>query len=106
MGASSSKLASASSCSRQSAGSAPELIPSSKWLPIIFAGEDVNYASAEQAEAVIGQIMVLYNTINAAVLDPPTLLSADCPLRDEVLANFEDEAPIEQLWGGTGRFNG
>ena len=50
----------------------------------------------EQAEAVIGQIMTLSNTINAAVLDPPTLLPADCPLRDDVLANFEDEAPIGQ----------
>ena len=40
--------------------------------------------------------MALYNTINAAVLDTPTLLPADCPLRDDVLANFEDEAPIAQ----------
>ena len=40
--------------------------------------------------------MALYNTTNAAVLAPPTLLPADCPLRDDVLANFEDEAPIAQ----------
>ena len=64
--------------------SAPELIPASEWLPIIFAGEDIDYASVEQAEAVIGQIMTLSNTINAAVLDPPTLLPADCPLADAI----------------------
>ncbi len=86
--------------------SAPEAIPASEWLPIIFAGEDIDYASVKEAEAVIGQIMVLSNTINASVLDPPTLLPADCPLRDDVLANFEDGAPIEQLCGRTGRFNG
>ncbi len=40
--------------------------------------------------------MALYNTANAAVLDPPTLLPADCPLCDDVLANFDDEAPIAQ----------
>ena len=40
--------------------------------------------------------MALYNTINAAVLDPPTLLPKDCPLRDAVLANFEDDAPMAQ----------
>ena len=57
-------------------------------------------------QSLPGQIMALYNMTNAAVLDPPTLLPADCPLRDDVLANFEDEAPIEQLCGGTGRFNG
>jgi uncharacterized protein len=76
--------------------STPEMIPASEWLPIIFAGEDIDYASVEEAEAVIGQIMVLSNTINASVLDPPTLLPADCPLRDDVLANFDDEAPIAQ----------
>ena len=76
--------------------SAPEMVPPSEWLPIIFAGEDVDYASVEEAEAVIGQIMTLSNTINAAVRDPPTLLPADCQLRDDVLANFEDEAPIAQ----------
>ena len=95
--------------------SAPELIPASEWLPIIFAGEDIDYASVEQAEVVIGQIMTLSNTINAAVRDPQTRLPADCPLRDDVLANFEDDAPIaqwsrgffrghqwlEELWGET-----
>ena len=40
--------------------------------------------------------MALYNTINAAVRDTPALLPADCPLRDDVLANFDDDAPIAQ----------
>ena len=74
--------------------SAPELIPVSEWVPIIFAGEDVDYASVDEAQEILGQIMTLSNTINGAVLDPPTLLPADCPLRDEVLANFENDAPI------------
>ena len=40
--------------------------------------------------------MTLYNTTNATVLDPPTLLPGDCQLRDDVLANFDDDAPITQ----------
>ena len=76
--------------------SAPELIPPSEWLPIIFGDQEVDYASRDEAQEIIGQIMALYNTTNAAVLDPPTLLPADCPLRDDVLANFEDEVPIAQ----------
>ena len=76
--------------------SAPEMVPPSEWLPIIFGDQEVDYASAEKAEANIGQIMALYNTINAGVLDPATLLPADCPLRDDVLANFEDDAPMAQ----------
>ena len=76
--------------------SAPELIPPSEWLPIIFGDEEAGYTTLAEAKEVMGQIMALYNTINAAVLDPPTLLPGDCPLRHDVLANFADEAPIAQ----------
>ena len=76
--------------------SAPEIVPPSEWLPIIFGDEKAAYASLDQANEILGHIMALYNTTNAAVLDPPTLLPADCPLRDDVLANFKDDAPIAQ----------
>ena len=86
--------------------SAPEWIPLSEWLPIIFGEEETGFVSPDETKRILGQIMALYNTTNAPVFDPPTLLPADCPLQDDVLANFENEAPIEQLCGGTGRFNG
>ena len=76
--------------------SAPELVRPSEWLPIIFAGEEAGFTSPDEAQGILGQIMALYNTTNAAVLDPPTLLPADCPLQDDVLANFADDAPIAQ----------
>ena len=76
--------------------SAPELILPSEWQPIIFGDKEVEYASLDEALEILGQITALYNAINAAVRDAPTLLPADCPLRDDVLANFEDEAPIAQ----------
>ncbi len=76
--------------------SAPELIPLSDWLPIVFGEQEIDYASSDEAQEIIGQIMALYNTTNAAVLDPPTRLPADCPLHDDVLANLEDEAPMAQ----------
>jgi uncharacterized protein len=72
------------------------LIPLSDWLPIVFGEQEIDYASPDEAQAIIGQIMALYNTTNAAVLDPPTRLPADCPLQDDVLANLEDEAPMAQ----------
>ena len=74
--------------------SAPDLIQPSEWIPIIFGEEDAGYSTLDEANEILGQIMALYNTTNASVLDPPTLLPADCPLREDVLANFEDEAPI------------
>ena len=76
--------------------SAPELIPLSDWLPIVFGEQEVDYASPDEAQAIIGQIMALYNTTNAAVLDPPTRLPADCPLQDDALADLEDAAPMAQ----------
>ncbi len=63
---------------------------------MIFGDEEAGYADLAEANEVMGEIMALYNTINAAVLDPPTLLPGDCRLRDEVLANFADDAPITQ----------
>ena len=76
--------------------SAPDLVPPSDWLPVVFGDEKAGYASLDQANEILGQIMALYNTTNAAVLDPPTLLPGDCPLRDNVLANFAEDAPISQ----------
>ncbi len=76
--------------------SAPELIPPSDWLPIVFGEQEIDYASLDEAQAIIGQIMALYNTTNAAVLDPPTRLPADCPLQDDALADLEDAAPMAQ----------
>ena len=54
--------------------SAPEMVPPSAWLPVIFGGDEAGFASPDQAQEILGQIMALCNTINAAVLDPPTLL--------------------------------
>ena len=76
--------------------SAPELVPPADWLPIIFGEKEADFATPDEAQALLGQIMALYNTTNAAVLDPPALLPGDCPLWDDVLANFEDDAPMAQ----------
>ncbi len=76
--------------------SAPELVLPSEWHPVIFGDKDADFASLDEAQEILGQITALYNSINAAVLDAPTLLPADCRLWDDVLANFEDAAPMAQ----------
>ena len=52
-----------------------------------FSTWEVEYATRDEAQEILGQLMALYNAVNAAVLDAPTLLPADCQLSDEVLAN-------------------
>jgi uncharacterized protein len=74
--------------------SAPELIRPSEWLPIIFNEHDAGYATLEEANAILGQIMTLYNEINAAVLEKRAALPGDCHLRPQALDNLVDAAPL------------
>ena len=76
--------------------SAPEVIPLSDWLPIIFGDQEVDYASRDEAQEILGQIMVLYNTANTIGRDDASPLPVDGLFRDDILANFEDEAPMAQ----------
>ena len=76
--------------------SAPELIPPSDWLPIIFGDQEADYASRDKAQEILGQIMVLYNTAAAVGRDDAGPLPVDGLFRDDILANFNDDAPIAQ----------
>ena len=76
--------------------SAPELILPSEWLPIIFGEKEAGYRSLAEARAILGQIMALYNEVNATVSEERAVLPADCCFRQNVLDNFEDSAPIAQ----------
>lgn len=75
---------------------APELVPPSEWLPMIFGGHEPEYESLDEAKAVLGALMDLYNTFNAAVTERCAALPSDCPFRDEAVANLEDDAPVAQ----------
>ena len=76
--------------------SAPELIPPSEWMPMIFGEAHVWHVTFDQFQGIVDQIIALHNTINDAVLDPPAVLPLDCPLWENVLDNFTDTAPIAQ----------
>jgi len=74
--------------------SAPELIRPSEWLPLIFNEHDAGFATLEEANAILGQIMRLYNKINAAVLEERATLPGDCRVRRVALDNLVDSAPL------------
>ena len=76
--------------------SAPELIQPSDWLPIIFNDQDPRYATLEEANAILGQLMSLYNEMNMAVLEQRVALPADCHVRPRVLENLLETAPLAQ----------
>jgi uncharacterized protein len=76
--------------------SAPELVRPSEWLPIIFNEHDAGYATLEEANAILGHIMALYNEINMAVLEERVVLPADCHVRSRALDNLKETAPLAQ----------
>lgn len=75
---------------------APELVPPSEWMPIIFGEEDAGYASLEEAKGILGELMNLYNAVNGAMAEVRATLPADCTFRRETLANLDADAPISQ----------
>jgi uncharacterized protein len=75
---------------------APELIKPSEWMPVVFGQREAEYESLEEARTIIGELMALYNLVNAAVFENRAALPADCQFRLETLANLEDEAPVSQ----------
>ena len=74
----------------------PELIQPSEWLPEIFDGAEAGYADLREAQFILGEIMRIYNEVNAAVLEGDDVLPADCEIRTTGLENLDAEAPISQ----------
>jgi len=72
---------------------APELVPPSEWIPVVF-GEEPLFRDDDEVEGVIGALMALYNEVNRGVLERSHGLPDDCALRDDPLANLEPDAPV------------
>ena len=76
--------------------SAPEFIPPSEWLPIIFNDDEPGYASVIEAQAVLGQVMSLYNDINAGILREDAMLPDDCLIAPRAVDNLAETAPLSR----------
>ncbi len=72
----------------------PDMVRPSQWLPAIFNDKEVVYASPDEAQHILDQLMTLYNDVNAAVLEQHPSLPADCFVATDVLGNFERDAPL------------
>lgn len=75
---------------------APEMIRPSEWIPLVFAEEDGNYKTLEEAQEILGAVMALYNEINNVVMDEVPELPAGCDFRPDPMANFEPDAPLSR----------
>jgi uncharacterized protein len=76
--------------------SAPELVPPSEWMPMILGEREAGYQTLAEAQAVLSELMGLYNSVNAAVAADRATLPVDCTFRKRPLANLDDGAPIAE----------
>lgn len=76
--------------------SAPDIVMPSEWMPLIFGGEEPEYASLAEVKAVVGGLMAMYNDTNAAVLSGSPALPPGCAFRRRTLANFDTDAPVSE----------
>lgn len=73
------------------------MVRPSEWMPLIFGGADAGFESLEEAQAILPELMALYNAINASVASERATLPQDCPFRKKATADLEEDAPIS-LW--------
>jgi yecA family protein len=89
-----------------SLASAPELVTPSEWLSIVFGEQAPGFASVDNARAILGDLMIVGNSVNEAVYEGCAALPAACRLRRPAGANLEDAAPVAQWSRGFLRGHG
>ena len=79
-----------------SMANAPELIPPSEWLPIVFNDQDARYETRSEAEEVTQAMMALYNNCVRGRVKGKVSLPPGCEIRPQPLDNLGDDAPLSQ----------
>jgi uncharacterized protein len=77
--------------------SAPDLVRPSEWMKEVFGGEEAGFETLEEAQAILPELMVLYNAVSASVASERAALPADCRFRRNVVANLDADAPVS-MW--------
>jgi uncharacterized protein len=73
---------------------APELIPPSEWLPIVFNDQDAGYETQSEAERVLQAMMSLYNDCGRKRAEGSASLPPGCEIRPQPLDNLDADAPL------------
>lgn len=76
--------------------SSPELILPSEWMPIVFGDQGAGYRSLAEGQSIIGEVMSVYNEINAGVVAGQPALPGGCEFRDDPLENLDPDTPVSQ----------
>lgn len=78
----------------------PDVVQPSEWLPIVFGGEFPEFEDSEQAAAVVGGLLSLYNGINEDVREFGGQLPGHVKPREKPADNLDGDAPMAQWSSG------
>ena len=70
---------------------APELIPPSEWMHLIFDDEDPSFANEREASDVFSALVDLFN---AGILNGTDALLPTHAFREDPVANLDEDAPL------------
>jgi uncharacterized protein len=79
-----------------SMANAPELIPPSEWMPIVFNDQDARYETRSEAEEVLQAMMALYNDCGRERTAGSVSFPPGFEIRPQPLDNLGDDAPLSQ----------
>lgn len=79
-----------------SMANAPELIPPSEWMPIVFNDQDARYETRGEAERVLQAMMALYNECGRERAKGSASLPPGCEIRPQPLDNLGADAPLSR----------
>jgi hypothetical protein len=72
----------------------------SEWLDVVWGGASPSFASNGEQEEILGAILVLYNEINACVMERRPGDACTAIPRLPPLSNFDPDAPLGQWSSG------
>lgn len=75
---------------------APEMIPPSEWMPIVFNDGDAGFETPREAEQVIEAMMALFNVCGRQGTEGGEALPPGCEILAPPLRNLEEDAPLSQ----------
>jgi len=75
---------------------APDLIPMSEWLPLVFGGDEEGFENDEEAREILFCMMSFYNSVNDAALDDCRGLPPGCILSSNPMDNLLVNAPLSE----------
>jgi uncharacterized protein len=82
---------------------APEEVEPSVWIPFVFGQREPEFDGLDEAQAITGELLALYEFVSAEAAKEHQSLPPDCPLLADATANLEPAAPVAQWARGFSR---